>query len=203
MPKKERTPDAADDLMLAAIERAECHRGPERNPGIGLSTVKRHLGLPHHGGTTRRLRPQLRALENAKLLTQFRRKSSDLITLTDEGRRRLNAARGEITLPEAPQHQVWREAQLAASERIAGFRGDLRGVLDEATALLEADHEADSNTWFQLSERLHHTGRLFASAIHCLREWPEPDDAQADKDDPPYNQRGRRTIRAWDSDLRF
>lgn len=201
MPAKERTPDApiSDDLLLAAIERAECHQDPERRPGVRVSTVKRHLGLPHHGGTTRRLRPQLQALERAELITQFRRKGSDVITLTDEGRRRLDAIRGEITLPEAPQHQVWREAQLAASERIVGFRGDLRGALDEAIALLDADHEADSNTWFEFSERLRHSGRLLASAIHCLREWPEPDDSHIDKDDPPYNQRGRRSVRGWDS----
>jgi DNA-binding PadR family transcriptional regulator len=201
MPAKERTPDAAitDDLILAAIERAERHQDPERDPGVGLSTIKRHLGLPHHGGTTRKLRPQLRALENAELITQFRRKGSDLMTLTDKGRRRLDAVRGEITLPEAPQHQVWREAQLAASERIAGFRGDLRGALDEAIALLEANQEADSNTWFEFSERLRHTSRLYASAIHCLREWPEPDDSHIDKDDPPFNQRRRRSVRDWDN----
>jgi DNA-binding PadR family transcriptional regulator len=201
MPAKERTPDAPilDDVLLAAIERAECHQDPERDPGVGLSTVKRHLGLRHHGGTTRRLRPQLQVLEKAELITQFRRKGSDLMTLTDKGRRRLDAVRGEVTLPEAPQHQVWREAQLAASERIPDFRSDLRSALDEAIALLDADHEADSDTWFQLSERLRHTGRLLASAIYCLREWAEPDDSRIDRDDPPHNQRRRRSVRDWDS----
>jgi len=201
MPAKERTPDApiSDDLILAAIERAERHRHPRRAPGISLSAVKRHLGLPHHGGTTRRLHPQLKALETAELIEQFHRKGSKVIAITDTGQRRLDAVRGEITLPEAPQHREWREAKLAASERIPDFRSDLRSTLDEAIALLETDHEADSNTWFELSERLRHTGRLLASAIHCLREWPEPDDARIDKDDPPYNQRGRRSVSGWDS----
>jgi hypothetical protein len=122
-----------------------------------------------------------------------------VITLTDEGRRRLDAIRGEITLPEAPQHQAWREAQLAASERIAGFRGDLRGALEEAIAQLEGDHEADSDTWFEFGERLRHSSRLFASAIHCLREWPEPDDFHIDKDEPPHNQRRRRSVHDWDN----
>jgi hypothetical protein len=36
------------------------------------------------------------------------------------------------TLPEAPQHRRWREARTAATERIAGFRCDLRSALDEA-----------------------------------------------------------------------
>ncbi len=201
MPAQKRIPD---ELLLAAIDRAERHRGREDDPGIGLSVVKDHLGLPRHGGTTSSLRPKLEALENAGLIRRFRRRSSEVMTLTAEGRQRLDALRGEIDpLPEAPQHQVWREARAAAGERIAGFRGDLRGALDEAIRLLEADHESDSATWFALSERLHQAGRLYASAIHCLREWPEPDDSHADNDDPPYRQRGRRHIRGWDSEFRF
>jgi DNA-binding MarR family transcriptional regulator len=207
MPKPKRTPDApiSDELLLAAIERAERHRARENEPGVDLSTVKQHLGLPHHGGTTLRLRPQLEALESAGLIERFRHKSYDLMTLTVEGRTRLDAVGDEIDpLPEAPQHKRWREAQVAASERIAGFRGDVRGALDEAIALLETDHEGDSATWFELSERLHQAGRRLASAIYCLREWPEPDDSSADHDDdPPYGQRGRRNIRGWDSQFRF
>jgi DNA-binding PadR family transcriptional regulator len=201
MPAKERTPAASvtDDMILAAIERAERHRNPKSTPGISLPTLKEHLGVPHHGGTTRRLRPQLKTLEDAGLIEQYRRNGPDAITLTDMGQRRLDVVRGEITLPEAPQHQAWREARHAASERIAEFRRDLRGTLDEAIALLEADHEADSNTWFEFSERLRHTSRLVASAIYCLREWPEPDDSQLDTDDPPYKQQGRRHFWGWDS----
>jgi len=206
MPKKERTPDApiSDDLLLAAIERAERHRGYDHTPGVLLSTIKEHLGLPRHGGTTRKLRPQLEVLKNAGLIEQFRLKTFDLTTLTSTGRARLDAVRDEIgPLPEAPQHQAWREARAAARERIAEFRGGLRGVLDEAIALLEADHETDSATWFEFSERLHHASRLFGSAIHCLREWPEPDDSRVDTDDPPYRQHGRRQIRGWDGEFPF
>lgn len=52
----------------AAIERAERHRDSEREIGLTLPTVKEHLGLPHHGGTTRRLRPHLEALQTAGLI---------------------------------------------------------------------------------------------------------------------------------------
>jgi DNA-binding PadR family transcriptional regulator len=205
MPAPERTPDApiSDDMILAAIERAARHRNPKSPPGITLPTLKEHLGVPHHGGTTRQLRPRLKTLETAQLIEQYRRKEAEAITLTDTGQRRLDAARGEITLPEAPQHQLWREAQLAAGNRIAGFRGDLRGALDEAIALLEADQDADSNTWFEISERLRHTSRLVASAIHCLREWPEPDDSRVDIDDPPYKQQGRRHFWSWDGEFPY
>ncbi len=202
MPETKPTPELpSNDLILAALERAICHRGG--NEPQTLSTIKQHLGLPHNGWTTVLLRPKLQALEAAGLVEQSRLRSKPLWGLTPEGHTRLDVVRVVLVLPEAPQHQRWSEARNAAGERIAGFRGDLRGALDEAIALLEADHEADSTTWFELSERLRQTGRLFASAIHCLREWPEPDDSQADIDDPPYGQRGRRQIHGWDSEFPF
>ncbi|HEX3520387.1 MAG TPA: hypothetical protein VHT29_15250 [Solirubrobacteraceae bacterium] len=202
MPETKPTPELpSNDLILAAIERAICHRGG--NDPQALSTIKQHLGLPHNGWTTLQLRPKLQALEATGLIEQSRLRSKPLWRLTREGHKRLDAVRAAIVLPESPQHQRWSEARNAAGERIAGFRGDLRGALDEAIALLEADHETDSTTWFELSERLRQAGRLFASAIHCLREWPEPNDSQPDKDDPPYSQRARRQIHGWDSDFPF
>jgi DNA-binding PadR family transcriptional regulator len=203
MPTEKPTPPAlpSNNLILAAIERAICHRG--RNEPESLSEIKAHLGLPHNGWTTLQLRPKLAELEATGLIESSRRDRSDLWKLTAKGYKRLDAIRAEITLPEAPQHRRWREARTAASERIAGFRGDLRGTLDQSISLLEADQEADSATWYELSDRLHQAGRKFASAIHCLREWPEPNDSQPDTDDPPYKQRGRRQTYGWDSDFSF
>jgi hypothetical protein len=107
-------------------------------------------------------------------------------------KRRLQGTRG-TTLPESPQHQRWTQARTAAAERIAGFRGDQRDALEDAISALEDENEDDSATWFDLSERLHQSGRRLASAIHCLREWPEPDDSHPDSDDDaPYRQRARR-----------
>lgn len=206
MPTKEPTPSAAipPELILAALERAERHRGSDHHDGVLLGTVKEHLGLPHHSGTTRRMRPQLEELQANELIEQFRRHGCDVWALTRGGQLLLQTIRETIPpLPEAPQHREWREAREAASERIVGFRGELRGALDEAIALLEADHEADSPTWFGLSECLQQGARKLASAIHCLREWPEPDDSHADVDDAPYKQRGRRSIRGWDSEFLF
>jgi hypothetical protein len=202
MPRQKRTPAAmpSDELLLAAIDRAERHRvGGGR--GVLLATFKEHLGVARGGWSTRQLRPQLDRLLAESQLEQLRRGGLDIWAITDAGRRRLAAARrADLVppLPEAPQHRRWREAQAAASERIAGFRGELRGALDEAIAALEADHEADSATWFEFSERLRKKCWLLAAAIHCLREWPEPDDAHADSDDPPYRQGGRRDIHGWD-----
>lgn len=192
MPKSKPTPQMpANDLILAAIDRAICHRGRDESAET-LSSIKEHLGLPHNGWTTLQLRPKLAELVATGLIEQSRRRSNTVWGLTAKGRKRLDAMRAEITLPESPQHQRWSKARTAATERITGFRGDLRRALDEAISLLEADTEANSATWFDLSERLNQSGRLLASAIHCLREWPEPDDSKPDTDEPPYSQRGRR-----------
>ncbi|HTD09928.1 MAG TPA: hypothetical protein VK680_13650 [Solirubrobacteraceae bacterium] len=204
MPTKKPTRPAppSTDLILAALERAIRHDSRDQATE-SLSTVKEHLGLPHNGWTTLLLRPKIQELEAAGLVEQSRRNRNSFWGLTTKGRQRLDAVRAKIALPEAPQHQRWRRARSAADERIAGFRGDLRGTLDEAISLIEADHEADSAAWFELSERLQQAGRLFASATHCLREWPEPDDSQPDTDDAPYRQRARRQVHGWDSDFSF
>jgi DNA-binding PadR family transcriptional regulator len=199
MPEKKATPEPpSNDLLLAAIDRAERH-ARRNKPGESLRRIADHLGLPFHSGTSRRLRPQLDTLQTTGLVEPLRHHSVNLLALTAKGRKRLNTVRNEIgALPEAPQHRIWREARTAASERIAGFRSELHGALNEAIALLDADHETDSATWFEFSDRLHDTCWRFASAIHCLHEWQEPDDTRADTDDPPYGQRGRRHTRGWD-----
>jgi hypothetical protein len=172
MPKPKRTPAELPscDLILAAIDRAERHsRGMER--GVLLATVKEHLALPHHSGTTRQLRPKIDALHTLELIEPIRRHGMNLLAVTEAGRSQLEiASEIRLSLPEAPQHQCWREARSAAAERIPGFRADLREALKEATNLLEANQEADSATWFKMSERLHLSGRLLASATYCLRD---------------------------------
>lgn len=201
MPKTKPTPAElpSNDLILAAIERAICHHGHDWS-AESLSSIKQHLGLPHNGWTTLKLRPKLEALEAAGLIEKSHRHSVDLWGLTAKGRRRLNAVGGDLTLPESPQHQRWREARAAARQRIAGFRSEVRGMLDEAVDLLESDPDASSATWFKLADRLHDICWRLASAIYCLREWNEPDDSVADIDDAPYRQIGRRHTRGWDRD---
>jgi DNA-binding PadR family transcriptional regulator len=201
MPAQKPTPAdlPSNDLILAAIERAIRHRG-RNEPDVALSTIKQHLGLPHNGWTTLRLRPKLEALEAAELIEQSRRRSRDVWGLTDRGRRRLDAVRADLTLPEAPQHQRWREAHAAAGERIGEFRENLRGVMDQILSLLDTDDPLPAARWFEFSERLQRATWLLASASYCLHEWPEPDDSTADIDEPPYRQNGRRHTRGWDRD---
>ena len=117
MPKKDRTSaPISDDLLLAAIERAICHGGHD-HATESLSTIKEHLGLPHHGGTTLQLRPKLAELEDAGLIEQSRRNSSTVWGLTTKGRGRLDGVRGQVTLPEAPstKHGARRTPQPASA----------------------------------------------------------------------------------------
>lgn len=58
-----------------------------------------------------------------------------------------------VTLPESPQHRLWRESREAASKRMVEFRAGLRQAIGEARVLLK-DRDASSVAWFELAERL-------------------------------------------------
>jgi hypothetical protein len=131
----------SDELLLAAIERAERHHGRD-DQGVLLATLKEHLGLSRDGWTTRRLRPQLEELQTAGHMVRYRQHGCIVWGLTSDGRKRLEAARkaGVIgTLPESPQHRTWRKARTAATVRISQFRDELREALDDAISLLDHD----------------------------------------------------------------
>lgn len=174
-----------DALVLAAAERAERHR-PRGGPGVMLGDVFAHMGFIYNGAATRQLRPRLDALLSAGALEHARRHGIKLWVLTCTGRRRLVRARhkGEVVeLPESPQHRRWRHSRATAAERIEGYREELRALLDEAGALLDAGTRVHSDSWFGLAKRLPVAAKGVGAAIHCLMEWHEPDDARADIDD--------------------
>jgi DNA-binding MarR family transcriptional regulator len=189
----------SDVVVLAAIERAECHLQTE---DIAWFRIPPHLGFAHNGWTTRNLRPQVDALEAAGLLKRSRVHSRDVWGLTGEGRRRLAQARraGEaIELHESPQHQVWRHARETAAGRIEFFREQVRRTLEEAGDLLD-DERAFSDAWFVLAERLRRKCEQLGGATHCLYEWGEPDDARADVDNErTVRPRSRRNTAEWEA----
>lgn len=203
-----------DELVLAAVERAERHQQRESR-GVLLGDIARHLGFVHGSWTTRRLRPQLEALVAAGEMSRDRTHGIVVWGLTSAGSRRLARARraGEVReLPEAPQHRAWRHARAAAGDRIEGFREQVRRAVGEAAGLLDA-LDTDSDAWFAAAEGLHSACRRLGSAVYCLWEWQEPNDARADVDDrcAPGDERldpgergrvrtrraGRRSIWEW------
>lgn len=176
----------SDALVLAALDRAECHRGRGADdPGVLLGDVFAHMGFVYNGAATRQLRPRLDALLASGALENTRRHSLKLWVLTSAGRRQLAQARreGEVRLPESPQHRRWRHTRALAAERIERYREQLRGLLKEADALLEAGMQTRSDAWFSLAHELPRPSANLGAAIHCLTEWPEPDDDHADIDD--------------------
>ncbi len=196
-----------DDLILAALDRAERHRHGA-GPGVLFEEAVAHLGLRHHSWTTRRTRPQFEALERAGMVEHFRRQGLVIWALTSRGHRRLAKARQAGTLPElpeAPQHITWRQARTGAGQHIDEFRERLSDVLAEALATLNATRPAESDEWFDLATQLQRACWLLGSATYCLNEWAEPTDEQADTDEhttpedhalTPAKRWRRRTERA-------
>jgi hypothetical protein len=176
----------SDLLVLAAIERAECH---ERVEGVQWGHIPMHLGLEPKASTTVKLRPQVDALIGAGEVRQSRRGGCKVWGLTDAGRGRLEAARraGEaLELPEAPQHREWREARAMAEGEIEWLRDQLRRVLERAQGALLGKRPYETN-WLDHGERVRERSAQLAAAYYCLHEWLEPDDTQPD----------RRALRGW------
>ncbi len=175
----------SDDLVLAAIDRAERHRAGKRE-SVPFRTVVAHLGFVHNSWTSRRLRPQLEGLITHGLVSNARRKGLDVWGLTDAGRERLRVTLktgGVGELPESPQHRAWRRARAVAAERIDGFRERAKRGTEEATVLLGSSRRVRSDAWLGLADHLELVYQQLGRATYCLYEWAEPDDATADIDD--------------------
>ncbi len=194
MPKTDASP-LRDELVLAALERAQHHQRLPERPGVLVSVVKEHLGLSRH---TKRLQPVWDRLHTRGLVEATAHQGLTLWRLTSAGKRRLTIARREspIRLPEAPQHRRWREASAAAGECLPHFRDELERALDLARLLLDGtDRAVTSEDWFALSEHLREAAWRVGSATYCAGEWAEPDDAAADVEISV--EHGRRDVQRW------
>jgi hypothetical protein len=172
-----------DDLLLAAINRAECHHGYQGAPDW---EVLEHLSIRQRTKQARQVKARLAELVQAGLLSHSRRSGVGLWLLTTKARKRLAEVPETMrSLPEAPQHRRWRDARDAAEHEIEGFYLALRDAVDTATDLLGAPMPPgpSSDSWFALGERLYRACRRLGSATHILHEWVEPSDDEADRDD--------------------
>jgi hypothetical protein len=168
------TTEIPDVTVLAAIDRAERHRG---RSGVPVWLIFEHLGIPRR---SRRVRAQLQVLVQGGAIEQRRAHGVDIWALAPSGRRRLQGA-GRVDLPESPQHCQWRNARMLAAQEIERFRATMHEAVAEASALL--GDTPGSDAWFELAEGLQRTARRLGSATYCLHEWAEPDDDRADIDD--------------------
>jgi hypothetical protein len=191
-----------DDLILAAVERAVCHERPwpDESPAAARWVIMEHLDIPTRSGRARRVKARLGVLVEDGLLERSRRHSLDVWALTPAGRRRLARARrtGVLELPESPQHRMWRNERTLAGQEIERLRENVRRHAENALWLLDpgglVDPEmpGESDAWFEIAEKLQESCRVLGSAVYCLNEWAEPDDAHADIDDGiEPDERGR------------
>jgi hypothetical protein len=193
------------------------HPGPSRHPRVGNPGAPG----PRRSALARHVRTRLTELESTGVLTQARRHSVPVWTLTPTGRGRLTRARRAGTpleLPESPQHRAWRTARTLAEHEVDRFHA---AVETDAEALGEflapKDTTTPSDVWLVMAERLSKSLRRLGSAIYCLNEWAEPDDTHADIDDGTSpadsvldiaarrraiaRRAGRRNARLWDEQL--
>ncbi len=209
-----------DERLLAAVERAGRHHRPDAGRAAPVWAIVEHLGLSRRQGPGRRIRAHLEALVRRGWLERRQRHGSPLWELTSTGTRALEQALGAgvpVELPESPQHRAWRNARALAVAEIERFERELLTQLRDAESMLGADPGPESDAWFEIAERLRLGARRYGSAIHCLNEWPEPRDEQADIDehaDPGdelltgaersrrrSRRRGRRNIALWHARL--
>jgi hypothetical protein len=203
-----------DELILAALSRAETHHGYQSAPDW---EVLEHLSLARRSKKARLVKARLPELAEAGFLSQSRRHGVAVWASTAKTRKRLAQVPDEVmrSLPESPQHRRWREARDVAEQEIEGFYLSLRDGVDAAADLLSMPMPpgASSDEWFALGERLHRACRQLGSATHILHEWAEPTDDKADHDEhsepadtgltPDERRRrearraGRRNHRLW------
>lgn len=207
-----RTP--SDELVLAAVERAERHR-PRPGAPASLRTVLEHLAIAGRSAAGRSVADALERMKDGGWVKRSRAHGRTVWGLTAGGRGRLAGARrgGRLdALPDSPQHRAWLQARTAAAQEMKRFRADVRAALAEAEALLD-DAPAGSDLWFEAGAHLGCACRRLGSACHCLYEWEEPEDDRADLDslsedgeqELPDRERsrrralraGRRNIRLW------
>jgi len=189
----------SDAQVLAALDRAQRQNPHGYDRGVIWADLVAHLGFVHVPATTFKLRNQIGRLRASGCIERRKESGCTLWRMTNKGRGQLKQARRrreDLTLPEAPQHRLWREARALAADSIGDLREEVRRTLDEANTALDGGEDNDSGAWFDLCERLGRQLQRFGSAIYCLREWPEPDDAHPDLDRSPRSERHRSFY--WD-----
>lgn len=189
--RRSKAKQVGDEVVLAAVDRAIRH---ERCDRVCAGTVVQHLGLPLRSP----MRPRLRALTDAGLLTQSKHVDCVAWCLSAAGRRKLRAA-GTVELPESPQHVRWREARALAEQECERVRLALREGVERAGDLLDdqaflVGPAPTSEAWLVLNKRLERETWQLASIAYCLHEWAEPDDAEPDVDE---RRRSLRNFRRY------
>ena len=171
------------ELVLAAIERADRHRARDTH-AVPAWAIFEHMGIARRSAAARHVRGRLEALQADGKIESVRLHSIPVWEITAAGRRYLQRERraGIVPeLPESPQHQAWRNARTLAGQEIERIREELIDTLTDAMERVE--RESPSDRLLEIAARLHSECRRLGSAVYCLSEWVEPDDAHPDIDE--------------------
>jgi hypothetical protein len=112
-----------DDLILAAIARAERHCGNDVSR-VPIWEITAHLNIGRRSAAARHVRSRLAALEAVGRLERSRRHGIPVWGLTPDGRRRLRRADRAASvpaLPESPQHASGRRLALSLRRRTSVY----------------------------------------------------------------------------------
>jgi hypothetical protein len=213
-----RAEEPSDELVLAALDRAARHRARDTG-AVPVWAIFEHLAIARRSAAARQVRIRLDVMHAAGWISLSRQHGVQAWEMTGVGSRHLRRERraGRVPpLPESPQHSAWRNAHTLAEQEIGRLRGAVLIRLDEAERLLDAQPPADSDAWLEIAEGLQRACRRLGSAVYCLHEWAEPDDARADIDERlgpdelkldraeqivrRARRAGRRNTRLWSDD---
>ena len=182
--------------VLAALSRAQLHRGAAADAAVPVWAMLAQLDLPRRSRGARDAVKVMVQLRAAGAVEVGRRHGVEVWSITPAGRALLeNASSRAALLPESPQHRAWRDARTLAREEIGRVRAALRESLRDAEEMLRGGRPNRSEDWFELAERLQRRAWTVGSATYCLHEWEEPDDREADLD--RAGGRGRRNTALW------
>ena len=210
-------PQANGERAVTAAERRAAARraAPRRGPPAPGPPDRRRCGCCSSSSRSRPARRRRGSCDGdclsscgAACWRRGREHGVGVWSLTAAGERALLSA-GPQRLPESPRHLEWRRARTAAEQELPRFRARLAATLERAELMLAGAAQPDPGgpagsgapsgaDWLELGRALAGDCRRLGSAWHCLHEWPEPEDAQAEPTGP---ERARlaalRNIRLW------
>lgn len=192
----------SDELVLAAVDRAQRHRPTPDSGEPTLSAIAAHLGMTWGPVASRRLRPLVERLTHERgWLQHSHRTGQERWALSDAGADRLARAAGVLDeLPESPRHREWRAARAHAEARIEELRGELGELLAKVNGLLDASDPVPSEEWLAYAEPMRALIEAVGMATFCVHELAEPDDNASDHHDraPRGSRYTWRHPRMWD-----
>jgi hypothetical protein len=188
--RDERTPSKLEapsaEFVVAAIDRAITQH-PRRVSDVPAGAIAQHLAVSRRSGAWRLARRRVFELEDGGELEKRRRHGIDVWALTAAGRDRLARAIRDgrpPVLPDSPQHERWRDARRLAGAEAERYKAELSEACEDGLRMLR-EPSVTATDWLALAVRLRLGAERVGAVTFCLREWPEPQEADPDTTEGP------------------